>query len=249
MSTAMLVHPTADPIIEDKADARARFTRPVRTIDAEWKLGEYEGHEVYLVLSCGHSTRGKAFYAIVHVKRVRNGVWSAPFSRRVLGTEHIDHYSAKALRSFAAAMIVEVKAGFALATPTCPSTSPGRRPLRGDDAPMIDFNGVMLDGAGVLGALKARAEQIAGELDRVRIDCDLPYLADALSLSAGELHEHAVAALHNSADAANDIPHLLSAFDALIRVVALVESSNMPDEGFPTNAQGRPLLRLLRPAS
>ena len=103
-SNAMLVRPTADPHIEDNADARDRFKRPIRTIDAEWKLGDYEGHEVYLVLSCGHSTRGKAFYAIVNIKSVCDGVWAyIPSFRTVLATEHIARYSASALRKFAAA--------------------------------------------------------------------------------------------------------------------------------------------------
>ena len=113
---------------------------------------------------------------------------------------------------------------------------------------MIAFNGFKSDRAGVLAALKERAERIAGVLDRVRIDCDLPYLADALSLSAGELHEHAVTALDNSTGGAdNAVPYLLSAFDALILVVAMVEWSNMPDKGFPSAQRGlQP--RLLGPA-
>jgi hypothetical protein len=114
----MLVRPTAEPNIEDKADACDRFKRPIRTIDAEWKLGEYDGHEVYLVLSCGHSTRGKAFYAIVNVKRVHGDVRGpASLSRTVLGTEHIARYSAKALRNVAAAHLAAVEADFALAIP------------------------------------------------------------------------------------------------------------------------------------
>src|SRR4051812_7707388 len=115
-----------------------------------------------------------------------------------------------------------------------------------DDSPVINFNGVMLDRDGVIAALKERAERIAGELDRVRFDCDLPYLADTLGQSAGELHQQTVAALEHGAGAASFlVPYLLNALDALIRDVAMVESSNVPDEGFPTHAQVRALLRLL----
>jgi hypothetical protein len=116
----------------------------------------------------------------------------------------------------------------------------------GDDASAINFNGLMLDRAGVMAALHERAARITGELDRVRIDCDLPCLADTLSLSARELHEHAVTALENHAAAPNVVPRLLTAFDALIRDVARVESSNVAEDGFPTHAQGRTLLRYLR---
>jgi hypothetical protein len=97
----------------------------------------------------------------------------------------------------------------------------------GDAAPMINFNGVMLDRAGVTAALNERAEQIAGELDRVRIDCDLPCLANTISRAAGELQQQAVTALGHSPGVANFlVPYLLNALDALIRDVVRVESSN-----------------------
>ena len=115
-----------------------------------------------------------------------------------------------------------------------------------DDTPGINVNGVMLDNAGVAAALQKRVAQIAGELDRVRIDCELPALADTLSRSARELHEHTVTALENPATAPTVVPGLLTALDALIRDLAMVESSNDAEEGFPTIAQGRALLRYLR---
>src|SRR4051794_26472171 len=110
----------------------------------------------------------------------------------------------------------------------------------GDDAPVIEFNGEWLDRAAVLAALEERAARIAGELDRVRVDCDLPYLAARIGLWAGDLQERAVSALDSDATPANVvIPPLLAALDALTRDVCMVESSNAPDDGFPTHAQIR----------
>ena len=114
-----------------------------------------------------------------------------------------------------------------------------------DDTVGINVIGVMLDNAGVAAALQKRVAQIAGELDRVRIDCELPALADTLSRSARELLEHTVTALENPETAPSVVPGLLTAFDALIRDLAMVESSNDAEEGFPTSAQGRALLRYL----
>jgi len=95
-----------------------------------------------------------------------------------------------------------------------------------EDTPVINLHGVMLDKAGVVAALQERVARIAGELDRVRIDCDLPSLADTLSRSARELLEHTVTALEHPATAPSVVPGLLTAFDALIRDLAMVESSN-----------------------
>ena len=101
----------------------------------------------------------------------------------------------------------------------------------GDDAPVINFNGVMLGRADVMAALTERSERIAGELDRVRFDCELPHLADTLGQSAGELYQRTVTALDRSAGAASFlVPYLLNELDALIRDVAMVESSNVPDQ-------------------
>ena len=118
----------------------------------------------------------------------------------------------------------------------------------GQHAPEINLCGVMLDRAGVMAALHERAARLAGELDRMRIDCDMPSLADTLSLAARELHNHTITALDDRAAAPNVVPELFSALDALIRDLAMVESSEVADDGFPTNAQGRTLLRYLHTA-
>jgi hypothetical protein len=116
----------------------------------------------------------------------------------------------------------------------------------GDEPPAINLYGVMLDRAGVTAALQERAARIAGELDRVRIDCDLSCLADTVSRSARELHEHTVTALENRRTAPHVVPGLFSALDALIRDLGRVESSHVVEKGFPTEAQGRALLTYLR---
>ena len=92
--------------------------------------------------------------------------------------------------------------------------------------PLIKFNGVILDRAGVMAALTERAERIAGESDRLRFDCELPYLADIVGQSAEELHQQTLTALDSEPDVANLlVPNLLNALDALIRDVVRVESS------------------------
>lgn len=120
------------------------------------------------------------------------------------------------------------------------STPPGEEPVRAS----VDST---LNADDVRRAVRERAEQIAGECDRVRIDCDLPYLADVCGLAANDLATHIETALGNDVGGANVIPHLLSSLDALIRDLGMVESSGVVDEGFPTNAQGRALTRFLRP--
>jgi hypothetical protein len=117
----------------------------------------------------------------------------------------------------------------------------------GEEAPRVLFQGRALSADEVKREVEDRSNRIAGELDRVRVDCNLPYLADTVSLAAHDLHEHVVTALGNEVGGTNVIGHLLASYDALIRDLALVESSNTPDEGFPTNAQGRALTRFLRP--
>lgn len=119
MTTATIVRPTDAPEIEDKAEARSRFNHPIRTIEAAWKLGELDGHEIYVTLHCGHHGDRKAFYSTVHVKAVRDGVWGyAPFSGSSLGFERVARYSAKGLRAYAQAKIAEVQADFKAAAPT-----------------------------------------------------------------------------------------------------------------------------------
>lgn len=91
-----------EPACTDKAEARNRFNQPIRAIELEWKLGEHNDHEFFLVISCGHSTSRKAFYALANVKSLKDGVWGyAPFDAVSLGTEHVARFNAKALRAYA----------------------------------------------------------------------------------------------------------------------------------------------------
>lgn len=90
------------PACTDRAEGRNRFNQPVRTIEFEWKLGELDGVEFYLVVSCGHSTSRKAFYATANVKSLKGGVWGyMPFDGVTLGRERVARYSAKTFRAFA----------------------------------------------------------------------------------------------------------------------------------------------------
>lgn len=69
--------------------------------------------------------------------------------------------------------------------------------------------------AAVPTAVRLRCDDIAELVDDLRVDRNLPILADAISLHAGSVAESIHTALGNSAQGENVIPHLVATLDAI----------------------------------